>query len=117
MVFRAFAAKRQHPFQSSLGFVLMVLFGVCLALDICTTNQILSMGGAELNAVMVPVVGSPLVHGMLKSGFFVGALAWAAWCEDLIPDAGMTILSALSGWFLYVVIFNLYSLSFAPGLI
>lgn len=105
-----FFAEKNHSFATPLGLELIALFGAFLALDIITTQQILQMGGAELNATMVTVVADPFLHGLVKSLFFVGILTWASWCEDQIPKAGMVILSAVSGWFLYVVAFNLHSL-------
>lgn len=102
--------------SSLLGLALIGLFGILLALDVLTTQQILQMGGVEYNLPMVAVVANPFLHGMVKTLFFVGIIGWAGWCEHRIPNAGMCILSAISGWFLYVVAFNLQSLFMLPGL-
>lgn len=80
--------------------------------DIATTYHIINMGGVELNPIMAPVVAHPPALYACKALFIASAtlLAIAA-VRWRIPRPAALGLTALVGYYCFVVAHNLVSIA------
>lgn len=87
-------------------FLCILLIYVLFSLDIATTTMILSLGGFEVNHVMVPVVDNVLLHLMLKGLVLIFVATVAQWSELKIRGSGLIMLLLITGWYSFVVMNN-----------
>lgn len=88
-------------------FCNVVMIYVLFALDVATTDQILSLGGYEINTLMAAVVQFPLLHLVLKGLvlFFIAMIA--VWSEEKVRYSGMTALLIVICWYGFVIANNM----------
>jgi hypothetical protein len=87
-------------------FLCILLLYVLFSLDIASTSMILSLGGYEVNAVMVPVAGSYFFHLLVKGFVLVIVGSTALWSEGKIPGSGLMMLLVIIVWYSLVIVNN-----------
>jgi len=88
-------------------FVLTVLLGGLLLLDVLFTTLILSLGGYEMNPAMAEVVKNPFLHLAIKGAFAGFVIVIAGRAEELREHSGALVLTVACAFFLVVFIHNL----------
>lgn len=86
---------------------LIAVLGGLAALDVATTQVILSLGGRELNPVMTSIASSPALLFMVKAIACVVVLVLTWRSEGLVPGAGRLIAGAGIVTLLAPVLYNL----------
>jgi hypothetical protein len=89
---------------------ILIIYILCL-LDILTTTLAISLGGYEMNPVMGPVAGIPVLHLLVKWIALLLILVIASWCEKQVARSGYLILATVIGWYLFVIAHNVTILS------
>jgi len=87
-------------------FVCIILIYVLFALDIAATTMILSLGGFEVNRVMVPVVDNVFFHLLIKGVVLIFIAAVAQWSELMMKGSGLIMMLVITGWYSFVVMNN-----------
>lgn len=87
-------------------FLCILLIYVLFSLDIASTSMILSLGGYEVNTVMVPVAGRYFFHLLVKGFVLVLVGSTALWSEGKIPGSGLMMLLVIIGWYSLVIVNN-----------
>ena len=87
-------------------FFNVVMIYVLFALDVATTDQILSLGGYEINTLMSYVVQFPLLHLVLKGLVLLFIAAVAVWSEEKVRYSGMAALLVVICWYGFVIANN-----------
>lgn len=75
-------------------------------LDIVTTEEILSLGGVELNPMMAGIVGIPLVHVLVKFGFLLAVIPMSLVAESRIRGTGVYFYAILIAIYTIVIVNN-----------
>jgi hypothetical protein len=75
-------------------------------LDIVTTQEILNLGGVELNPLMLGIVGSPLVHVLVKFGFLLAVIPVTLVAESRVRGSGIYFYAALITMYTIVLVNN-----------
>ncbi|MDD1701669.1 MAG: DUF5658 family protein [Methanoregula sp.] len=75
-------------------------------LDILTTQEILNLGGVELNPAMVGIVGLPLMHVLIKFGFLLAVIPVTLVAESKVKGSGFYFYAALIALYTVVLINN-----------
>lgn len=87
-------------------FFNVVMIYILFALDVATTDQILSMGGYEINTLMAYVVQFPLLHLVLKGLVLLFIASVAVWSEEKVRYSGMAALLVVICWYGFVIANN-----------
>lgn len=87
-------------------FFNVVMIFVLFALDVATTDQILSLGGYEINTLMATVVQFPLLHLVLKGLVLLFIATVAVWSEEKVRYSGMGSLLVIICWYGFVIANN-----------
>ena len=87
-------------------FFNVVMIYVLFALDVATTDQILSLGGYEINTLMSYVVQFPLLHLVLKGFVLLFIATVAVWSEEKVRYSGMAALLVVICWYGFVIANN-----------
>ncbi|MGC9435812.1 MAG: DUF5658 family protein [Methanomicrobiales archaeon] len=96
-----------RPYHLFVGMLIGIL-GMLLFLDVLTTTLILDLGGTELNPVMQPVVGNPLIHLGVKVTFAGFVMFIMIRAERMVEYSGAAILTAVCSFFGVVFVHNLW---------
>ncbi|MFA5003537.1 MAG: DUF5658 family protein [Methanolinea sp.] len=87
-------------------FFNVVMIYILFALDVVTTDQILSMGGYEINTLMAYVVQFPLLHLVLKGLVLLFIASVAVWSEEKVRYSGISTLLVVICWYGFVIANN-----------
>lgn len=87
-------------------FFTVVMIYILFSLDVATTDQILAMGGYEINTLMSPVVEFPLFHLVLKGLVLLFIAAVGVWAEGKIRCSGTVALLVVICWYGFVIANN-----------
>jgi hypothetical protein len=87
-------------------FLCIILIYVLFVLDIVTTDMILSLGGFEVNHVMVPVVDNVFFHLLIKGFVLIFIVSVAQWSELKLKGSGLIMMLVITGWYSFVVMNN-----------
>ncbi|MDO9325740.1 MAG: DUF5658 family protein [Methanoregula sp.] len=92
--------------KTSFFLGILIFYTLCL-LDILTTDRAISHGGYEMNPIMAPIVGIPVLHLLEKWLTVIFVIMVALWCEERVVKSGYLILSAVIGLYLFVIAHNI----------
>jgi len=78
-------------------FLCIILIYILFALDIATTDMILSLGCFEVNHVMVPVVDNVFFHLLIKGVVLIFIVSVTQWSEQKVKDSGLIMMLVITG--------------------
>ncbi|HZD43824.1 MAG TPA: DUF5658 family protein [Methanomicrobiales archaeon] len=87
------------------------ILGFFMWLDVITTEVAVRSGLSEHNPFMEVVVGSPVLHLLVKTAVLVLIVLIAGRCERTVPTSGTYLITILTGFYLAVLVNNLYFLT------
>jgi hypothetical protein len=91
-----------------------VLLAAAFGLDVATTTLLIAGGGGEVNPLMAPWVGDPLVHLIIKLAAGVYILGAAAIGNRFVPPAGTAVLACISALYVGIAVCNAAALFGLP---
>ena len=94
---------RQHIVFSSILAALFII-------DILTTEQVLSLGGGEINPFMVWVTSSMILHAVIKALLIALVIAVAHVADERVPRSGVGLYCVLILMYCGVIMNNIYAL-------
>ncbi|MDI6720165.1 MAG: DUF5658 family protein [Methanomicrobiales archaeon] len=86
------------------------VLGFLMWADVITTEAAMRLGLLEHNPLMEQVVASPLLHLAVKTAVLAVIVIVARCCERLVPSSGAYLIVALAGFYLAVIVNNLFFL-------
>ena len=94
---------RQHIVFSSILAALFII-------DILTTEQVLSLGGGEINPFMVWVTSSMILHAVIKALLIALVIAVAHVADERVPRSGIALYGILILMYCGVIVNNVCAL-------
>ncbi len=87
-------------------FLEVVLLYILFGLDIATTAMVISVGGYEMNALMIPVVGNNFIHLLVKGSILIFIVVVAQWADLRFRHSGLMMMGVIIAWYALVVVHN-----------
>ena len=94
---------RQHIVFSSILAALFII-------DILTTEQILSLGGSELNPLMGWITTSMILHAIVKAAVIAFEVIVAHVADERVPRSGIALYGILILMYCGVIVNNICAL-------
>ena len=96
-------SPHQHIAFSSILAALFII-------DILTTERVLSLGGGELNPLMVWVTSSMILHAVIKALLIALVIAVAHVADERVPRSGVRLYCILILMYCGVIVNNICAL-------
>jgi hypothetical protein len=87
-------------------FLEVVMLYVLFGMDIATTAMVISVGGYEMNALMIPVVGNNFIHLLVKGSILIFIVVVAQWADLRVRHSGLMMMGVIIAWYALVVVHN-----------